>query len=322
MAKGGSSVLVSVCMITYNHEKYISQAIDGVLIQETEFPIELLIGEDCSIDQTRKICKEYQEKYPDIIKLLLSENNLGMIQNFIATLKACSGKYIALCEGDDYWTDEEKLQKQVDFLENNSEYIGCCHNVVMHDETTHNKTIMWPYSTDCDFSLDDLAGGNKISTLSLVFRNVLDIDGVFIDYPNSPLVDYILNLELAKRGKIRYLNSMMGVYRMHENGVWSLMSHDPNSACIKLYEFQSVLERLSQRYQSQKAMFQCQRFKIFEKIYNNARTIGHQFFIRESSVFFIKNYQFFSGCKMRLILASALRYIFASAHIRFKRILN
>ena len=107
--------LVSIASITYNHEKFIAQAIDSFLMQETDFDFEIIIGEDCSTDDTLKIIKEYKAKYPDIIKLITSESNVGMMTNFIRTLEACSGKYIALCEGDDYWTDTLKLQKQVNF---------------------------------------------------------------------------------------------------------------------------------------------------------------------------------------------------------------
>jgi len=117
--------LVSVCMITYNHENFIKDAIEGILMQKTSFPIELIIGEDCSTDNTRKIVKDYEEKYPEIIFAQYSEKNLGMINNFLNVLQAARGKYIALCEGDDYWTDPLKLQKQVDFLEANPEYVIC-----------------------------------------------------------------------------------------------------------------------------------------------------------------------------------------------------
>ena len=102
------SPLVSICVITYNQEKYIAQAIDGVLMQQTDFPIELIIGEDCSPDNTRKICLDYKNKYPDKIKLLLPDKNKGSMRNFIDTMQAANGKYIALCEGDDYWTDWQK----------------------------------------------------------------------------------------------------------------------------------------------------------------------------------------------------------------------
>lgn len=113
--------LVSVKMITYNHAPFIANAIECVLKQKTNFPFELVIGEDCSTDGTREIVFEYQKKYPDIIRVITSEQNVGMKKNGYRTTKACRGKYIAFCEGDDYWHHPEKLQKQVDYLESNEE---------------------------------------------------------------------------------------------------------------------------------------------------------------------------------------------------------
>lgn len=115
---GIEEVVVTVAMITYNHESFIAEAIEGVLMQRTDFNYQLLIGEDNSTDRTREIILDYMKCNQDIIHLLPQEKNLGMIPNFIETLKACNGKYIALCEGDDYWIDPDKLQKQVDFFRN------------------------------------------------------------------------------------------------------------------------------------------------------------------------------------------------------------
>jgi len=113
--------LVSVNMITYNHEPYIAQAIEGVLQQKTNFPFELVIGEDCSTDGTREIVFDYKKKYPDTIRVITSDKNVGACKNSLRTEKACRGKYIAYCEGDDYWHHPQKLQKQVDYLESHPE---------------------------------------------------------------------------------------------------------------------------------------------------------------------------------------------------------
>jgi glycosyltransferase involved in cell wall biosynthesis len=108
-------------MITYNHAPYIAQAIEGVLQQKTNFPFELVIGEDCSTDGTREIVFEYQKKHPDIIRVITSDENVGAKKNGLRVLKACQGKYIAFCEGDDYWHNPDKLQKQVDYMESHPE---------------------------------------------------------------------------------------------------------------------------------------------------------------------------------------------------------
>ena len=110
--------LVSVCMTTYNHEKFISQAIESVLCQRTTFGVEVVIGEDCSTDNTLAICRQYEAQYPDRVRVIASEHNIGMHANYRRTIEACRGKYIAMCDGDDWFTDENKLQIQVEQLEN------------------------------------------------------------------------------------------------------------------------------------------------------------------------------------------------------------
>ena len=110
--------LVSVCMTTYNHEKFISQAIESVLCQRTTFGVEVVIGEDCSTDKTLEICRQYEAQYPDGVRVIASKNNIGMHANYRRTIEACRGKYIAMCDGDDWFTDENKLQIQVEQLEN------------------------------------------------------------------------------------------------------------------------------------------------------------------------------------------------------------
>jgi glycosyltransferase involved in cell wall biosynthesis len=210
--------MVSVCMITYNHEAYISEAIEGVLMQQTTFSIELIIGEDCSTDNTRNICIEYQEKYPDKIKLLLPETNLGMMQNFITSLQACTGKYIALCEGDDYWTDPLKLQKQVDFLEANKDYSICFHNVKVLDQGQLKEDFICKEMPETT-TLKYLVTENFIHTSSVLFRknkNVIDE----LETMNSPAGDYILHMLNAKYGKIKKLKTTMAVYR-YGIGLWS-----------------------------------------------------------------------------------------------------
>ncbi len=109
--------IVSICMSTYRHERYIKQAIEGVMMQQTTFAVQLVIGEDHSGDLTRLVCEEMAEKYSHKIKLLPSDRNYGQNYNLSRTIQACTGKYIALCEGDDYWIDPGKLEKQVEFLE-------------------------------------------------------------------------------------------------------------------------------------------------------------------------------------------------------------
>jgi len=213
--------LVSICMITYNQEPYISQAIDGVLMQKTNFPIELVIGEDCSKDNTRKICLEYKEKYPDQIKLLLPEKNLGMMPNAITTLQTCTGKYIAMCEGDDYWTDPYKLQKQVDFLEENEDFSICFHAVKIKKER-ENKIVddfITPEVSDAT-DIYRLSHGNYIHTPSVLFRRNEEVFTSIAEFGSLIVGDYVLHMLNARYGKIKKLPETMAIYRA-EIGDWS-----------------------------------------------------------------------------------------------------
>lgn len=214
--------LVSALMITYNHEPYIGQAIEGVLMQRTDFPIELVIGEDCSTDRTREICLKYQQKHPDIIRLLLNETNIGMMPNFVQTLQACQGKYIALCEGDDYWTDPYKLHKQVDFLERDSDFIGTFHDsIILNEATGTEKLRIGDAIIDEEPDLDSLIYQKNSPTASLLFRNVFTSDFLPTHFETIANGDYLLIVLLARYGKFKYFNSPMSVYRVHAGGVWS-----------------------------------------------------------------------------------------------------
>ncbi|WP_158275716.1 glycosyltransferase [Marinilabilia rubra] len=208
--------LVSVCMITYNHEPFIAEAIEGVLMQKTNFPVKLVIGEDCSTDKTRNICEKYKQQHPDLIELIPATANLGMMSNFIRTLETCKGKYIALCEGDDYWTDPHKLQKQVDFLEENEDYSFCFHNVYINQ---HDYQKIFKEFTDKDgiYALEDVLKEIWfIPTCSICFKNVID------EYPkwmqNAENGDLSLIFLLALKGKIKRIDGIMGFYRQHPGG--------------------------------------------------------------------------------------------------------
>jgi glycosyltransferase involved in cell wall biosynthesis len=213
-------------MITYNHEKYISQAIESVLMQKTNFSLELVIGEDCSADTTRKICIDYKNKYPDFIKLSLPDKNLGMVSNFIYTLLTCTGKYIALCEGDDCWTDPYKLQKQVDFLDKNPEYSLVHSDIVLIDTNGENipddemVTRLRHYSSKkSTIDTFDLLEGNLINTLTVCARGEfirqllkeMKVNNVWFSY------DYFIWLNLGLEGKIYRMNDKMAAYRIHPN---------------------------------------------------------------------------------------------------------
>jgi len=214
-------LVISVCMITYGHEKYIREAIEGVLIQKCDFEVELIIANDCSPDSTNSIIENILENHPEKIsvKYFNHDKNLGMMPNFIFALQQCSGKYIALCEGDDYWTDHLKLQKQVDFLEANSDYVLCFHQVdilKLDGEIVEDFITKVPDDYETIESL--VTFGNYIHTPSVVFRNV--IKEFPFEFQLSPIGDYFLYIMLAEYGKIKYLNEKMAIYRF-ESGIYS-----------------------------------------------------------------------------------------------------
>lgn len=211
--------MVSVCMVAFNHEKYICEAIEGILAQKADFKIELVLGEDLSSDKTRKICIEYAEKFSTTIRLLPSEKNLGPIQNYIRTIQACIGKYIAFCEGDDFWTDPYKLQKQVDFLEANPEY-GLIHSGYIYYNEKGEKTSPF-LSGQLDLQGDvfeKLLIQNKIGTLTVVARKALIIEALncyHLVENKMPLYDIFLWLYCSVKSKIAFIDDETAVYRIN-----------------------------------------------------------------------------------------------------------
>lgn len=221
-------VLVSICMITYNHESFIREAIEGVLMQKTNFAFELIIGEDCSKDRTREICIEYQNKYPEIIKLLLPEANLGVINNFLQTVKACSGKYIALCEGDDYWTDPTKLQKQVEFLEKNKSQnviavVTNCSTSDLNGKLIQENRIVIPPDNKSDiYNLHDFFRNNHFyPTLTILFESTyLKWIATEMSRMSNPFLgDWILFVLLHSKGNVGFINEVTASYRINPNSV-------------------------------------------------------------------------------------------------------
>lgn len=211
--------IVSVVMITYGHEKFIKKAIEGVLMQICDFEIELIISNDCSPDNTDNIIneiKEYDKSYSKI-NYIKHNQNIGMMANFIFTLEKAKGKYTALCEGDDYWTDPYKLQKQVDFLETNADYVGCFHKIkaLWGENLAEDNEIEKRFERIGDKNritrLDLLEHGNFIHTCSFMFRNKPIV--VSNEMRISPVGDIMLFLELAKIGSLKRIDEYMAVYR-------------------------------------------------------------------------------------------------------------
>lgn len=213
------SPLLSVCVITYNHDKYIKRALDSILSQITLFDFEVVIGEDCSSDNTRTICEEFVLKYQNRINLLPSKNNLGMQVNFLRTLKSCRGKYIAICEGDDFWTDCNKLQKQVDFLEKNENYVLTFHNVNKFEINSHVSTKFNSLNTEKDYTVIDVIQNWIMGTQSMVFRNIIDQFEFPVTYSQYLTPDRFLQILLSSKGLVKYFPEIMGTYCVNETSI-------------------------------------------------------------------------------------------------------
>ncbi|MBE6797085.1 MAG: glycosyltransferase family 2 protein [Ruminococcaceae bacterium] len=217
-------IKVSVFCLAYNHEKYIRNALEGFVKQKTNFAYEVLIHDDASTDNTAKIIKEYEEKYPNIIKPIYQTENqysqgIKISKKYI--LPRAKGKYFAWCEGDDYWTDPLKLQKQVDFLENNPEYSTCAHRVKMITIDNGWEAIIPKIDEAKEFSVDEIIrGGALFQMSSLVMRKCV--------YEKKPSCfsakgfgDIQLYIHGAASGKFMVLGDVMSVYNHGTEGSWT-----------------------------------------------------------------------------------------------------
>lgn len=218
-------ILVSIKCLAYNHEPYIRECLEGFVMQKTNFRFEAIVHDDASTDGTADIIREYAEKYPDIIKPIFETENqyskhdgsLGRIMN-----EACTGKYIAMCEGDDYWTDPLKLQKQVDFLEEHEDYSLCCSKakVFVQEKLAFEGE---KGSRDCEAYDSIIRGYNDINTASAVFNNAMYLrcrSELESFLPSELRIDTAIWYWFARNGKIKFFDDCLSVYRVL-----------PNSAC-------------------------------------------------------------------------------------------
>ena len=232
-------------MITYNHVKYIERAIKGVVEQKCNFNFELIIGEDCSTDGTRNVITTHFKKYPQIIKPILQKENVGSHENFISIYKKAASDYIAICEGDDYWNDPLKLQKQVDFLEANADFVMCSHSVkTIYEDGVVEKD---PFVESMEIAtFEDILENHFIPSSSQVYRN-----GILKELPewykNVVSGDITIELLLAHYGKNFHINEVMGVKRKHPGGI----SQNYNGKLIKgkLYIYQNINKHFNYEHQ-------------------------------------------------------------------------
>lgn len=229
--KNKSNVTLSVMIITYNHANYIEQSIESVLNQKTEYNVEIIVIEDCSTDGTQNIILEYQKKYPDKIKAYLNPVNIGTNSPpaqkvFFEGFKKLKGDYIAILEGDDYWSSPDKVQKQISFLEANKDYVACSHNTVKiyQDQSKEpHRFLYWPGTKSTHTVHDFVAMTSFFHTSSIIYRNVLN--GIPPkEFRSKWSCDIFNTIYHVQYGKLYYMDEDMSVYRQHKGGNYSNMS--------------------------------------------------------------------------------------------------
>ena len=223
--KQNGQVLVSITSLAYNQEKYVRRTLDGFVSQKTDFAFEILIHDDASTDKTADIIREYEEKYPDLMRpVYQTENQYSKgVKVGVELRRRARGKYIAFCEGDDYWTDPEKLQRQVDYMEAHPECSLCVHATRVIDEAGNPTGQEFrPFDHDCDFDANEviLSGGGMFQTNSMLVRREF-MDNYPPFYYHSPVGDYPLQIYMGMCGKIHYMDRFMSAYRRQSVGSWS-----------------------------------------------------------------------------------------------------
>lgn len=259
---GKGEIIVSIRCIAYNQEPYIRQCLDGFVMQKTNFCFEAIVHDDASTDGTAAIIKEYAEKYPGIIKPIIeTENQFSKHDGSLREImnNACRGKYVAMCEGDDYWIDPYKLQKQVDFMEQHPDHVACFHNarVQYKDHVSLFNGLEEKHNTS---TIDIIKRPWFVATPTLLYRNIsLEMPEWSKEVVNG---DYLIELLLAKEGKFYYMDDVMAVYRQDGSGISAVLSRNKVDMVDKLIyllknikplfgnEYASAFEKSIRNYQS------------------------------------------------------------------------
>ncbi len=255
---GDRFMKASVVMMTYNHEKFIAQAVESVMTQETTFDYELIVGDDNSTDHTREIVQDLCSRYPGRIRLLPATENMGLVRNHARTYQACLGQYVAVLDGDDYWTTRDKLQKTVAFLDNHPDHTICFHSATLvWEDGSQESSVFRPPGGKDTYTLEDLLEENFIASCAVVYRR-----GVVGTLPSwyftMPVEDWPQHILHAQQGKIGYVDEPMGAYRQHADSVYSKRSQiDKLVVAVEtLKHFRSVLNN-THRHAINGSLSQC-----------------------------------------------------------------
>jgi glycosyltransferase involved in cell wall biosynthesis len=300
--------LVSIVVITYNQEKTISQTLDSILNQNIDFPIEIIVGEDCSTDSTRKICLDYQNRYPQVIRLILHEKNHGLLRNYQSVINACKGTYIAQCAGDDYWHNQDKLKLQVEFLENNSDY-GLIHTDVdiLYAKNNKGKRIKRKNIPEGYVYQSLIEENNHIFAPSVLFRRN------FLDYVNFDeyikqgfmMEDYPMWLEFSNHTNFHYMNTSTVTYRVNVNSASRFDNYAQSIA------FEKNVDKIRKYFYSKYPNVDFE--KIEQQYYVECWHIAFKFNIQKDIVYYSKylpNKKIIQKIKKHLFKNKMFRLIF------------
>jgi len=285
------TLLLSICVITYNHGQYIKKAIENILIQKVDFKFEIIIADDYSTDNTRDLIIEFYNQNKGLIKLLFQDKNVGPSKNFNDLLNSASGKYIAYLEGDDYWTDPNKLQKQINILESNNEFSACAHQTQLLINEKLGK--FFKLNVPQIINIENLVEGRLFHTASCVFRkSALEI---FFTMPkNIYSGDRLLNFCIAIEGPIFFMEEVMCIYRKHNNGLSSnlipqklLLDLNPIKQLKKVYPSFPVLRYKSYVYATAGLI---KNINFFTKLYLLLISFILSFSIFPENIKIISNY--------------------------------
>lgn len=270
--------MVSVVMITYGHDQFIGQAIEGVLMQKCDFDIELLIANDCSPDNTDEVVQKIIQDHPNAnwIKYTKHKENKGMMPNFIWALQQAEGKYIALCEGDDYWIDPLKLQKQVLVMKDNPNCNIVYHNCMKIDGFGNQIELVYDLNYNKELTITNLLKGDYTKTCTLLTRNGFhSLSSEFLD-------DTLFTMNLLEQGsKAIYIPEVLSIYRIHPGGIWSM-----KSAYDRFRQSEFVEKYIHNRYNSTFPKLVLERYRNY--YFNESINLVTSKFYRLSFYCFLK----------------------------------
>lgn len=272
-----SDILISITLITFNQEKYIARAIESVLSQKTEYNYELIVYDDCSSDSTFSICERYYNANKDKIKLYKNEHNVGATRNQLNACKKCSGKYICHLEGDDYWIDEYKLQKQCDFLENHSEYIGVSHRDSVIDDKG-NEYFISPKRFKRVINMNSFLKGYSYSGTSLMYRNYFEnIDERYEEMATVKRNVGDLNycIYILTLGNVYQLKDVMMAYMAYQSGNYNNVTNKADSAKQHIEIIEKLYEYYGDKYDFSRRQIEYLSICFFSRYMGNREAKSH-----------------------------------------------